>query len=47
MELLLSARHRQYTIAYIAFEVGFNSINSFNQAFKRETGLTPSAFKGK
>lgn len=46
-ELLLTASYRQYTIAHIAFEVGFNSINSFNQAFKRETGLTPSAFKGK
>ncbi len=33
------------TIASIAFEVGFNSITSFNSAFKKETGKTPQTFR--
>ena len=33
------------TIASIAFEVGFNSITSFNSAFKKETGKTPQSFR--
>lgn len=33
------------TIASIAFEVGFNSISSFNTSFKKETGKTPLALR--
>ena len=33
------------TIAAIAFEAGFNSLTSFNTAFKKETGKTPSAYR--
>ena len=33
------------TVLAIAFEVGFNSRSSFYTAFKKKTGLTPSAFK--
>ena len=33
------------TIEGIASEVGFKSKSSFNTAFKRETGVTPSSFK--
>ena len=33
------------TIAAIAFEVGFNSISSFNTAFKKQTGKTPLTFR--
>ena len=33
------------TILSIAYEVGFNNKASFNAAFKKHTGLTPSQFK--
>ncbi|MEM1431457.1 MAG: helix-turn-helix transcriptional regulator [Pseudomonadota bacterium] len=33
------------TVLSIAYEVGFNSRSSFYAAFKRNTGLTPSAYK--
>ena len=33
------------TIAAIAFEVGFNSISSFNTAFKKQTNQTPQAYR--
>lgn len=33
------------TVLAIAFEVGFNSRSTFYKAFKRETGLTPKAFR--
>lgn len=33
------------TIAAIAFEVGFNSISSFNTAFKNQTGQTPQSYR--
>ncbi len=36
---------RNRTIASIAMEVGFNSISSFNTAFKKETGKTPQAYR--
>lgn len=34
-----------YTIQQIMYEVGFNSKSAFNNAFKKNTGYTPSAFK--
>lgn len=33
------------TVDNIAFDAGFNSRSSFYKAFKRETGLTPTAYK--
>ncbi len=33
------------TILEVLYEVGFNSKSSFNQAFKKHTGLTPTSFK--
>jgi AraC-like DNA-binding protein len=37
--------HSHLTVAAIAFEVGFNSISSFNTAFKKQIGLTPQAYR--
>jgi len=37
--------YQNYTIAAIAYEVGFNSISSFNTAFKKQTGKTPMAVR--
>ncbi len=33
------------TISSIAHDSGFNSVSSFNKAFKKFTGITPSAFR--
>lgn len=43
--LLASPEFIHYSIEGIATEVGFNSKSSFNIAFKRITGLTPTEFK--
>ena len=44
-EMLLNPNFEQFTIASIAYEVGFNSLSSFNDAFKKITKLTPVTFK--
>lgn len=47
-ESIQHLQDRQYnnlTIAAIAFEAGFNSLSSFNTAFKNHTGKTPAAFR--
>lgn len=43
--LLLSNSHKKYTMAAIAYDSGFNSISSFNSAFKKIEGTTPLAFQ--
>lgn len=43
--LLRQEEFKNQTIASIAFEVGFNSLSSFNTAFKKETGETPMAYR--
>lgn len=35
------------TVTAIAFEVGYNSRSTFNSAFKKETGLTPTGFRNR
>ena len=44
-QLLLDPERRQFTILSIALEVGFASKASFNRAFKKHTGLTPSEYQ--
>jgi len=44
-EILLSKNNERYTIEGIAKMVGFNSKSSFNNAFKKSTGITPSEYK--
>lgn len=44
-EILKSQDSEKYTIEGIAKMVGFNSKSSFNSAFKKTTGVTPSEFK--
>lgn len=44
MERLLD-KDEQNSILDIAYSVGFNSKSTFNTAFKRQTGLTPSEFR--
>jgi len=43
--LLRDEKARAQTIASIAFEAGFNSLTSFNTAFKKELQETPSAYR--
>jgi AraC-like DNA-binding protein len=42
---MLGAGAREKTILQVLFEAGFNSKASFNRAFKKHTGMTPSQFK--
>ncbi len=43
--LLLDKRNENLTIIEISEMVGYNSKSAFNQAFKKQTGMTPSEFK--
>jgi len=43
--LLKNPGYDKYTILAISYEVGFQNKSSFNNAFKKFTGLTPSEFK--
>ena len=43
--LLADPNYSHYTIIQIAFEAGFNNKASFNRYFKKEIGMTPSAFR--
>lgn len=44
-EMLKDQNYANYTIAAIAYEVGFNSLSSFNEAFKKQTNQTPVGYK--
>jgi AraC-like DNA-binding protein len=41
---LLNGETRKFTIAGLAYEAGFNSLPTFQRAFKSVTGQTPSEF---
>ena len=43
--LLREGKHQHLKIAAIAFKCGFNSISSFNSAFKKHTGITAQSYK--
>ncbi len=43
--LLVKQEYSHQKIASIAFEVGFNSLSSFNAAFRKVTSMTPSEFR--
>ena len=43
--LLADPAYNHYTIIQIAYEAGFNNKASFNRYFKKEIGVTPSAFR--
>lgn len=45
--MLLNPENEKYTISSIAFDVGFSSLSSFNVAFKKFEGITPSVFRSK
>ncbi|MDN5202267.1 helix-turn-helix domain-containing protein [Fulvivirgaceae bacterium BMA10] len=44
-QLMKAADHAHLTIASIAYDCGFNSLTSFNTAFKKLSGLTPSEYR--
>ncbi len=44
-QLLASPRHAHLTVLAIALDCGFQSKSTFNKAFKKVTGTTPSAYR--
>lgn len=42
---LTDPRYRNFTIAAIALECGFNSLATFQRVFKQTTGITPSQYQ--
>ncbi|PLX11959.1 MAG: AraC family transcriptional regulator [Marinilabiliales bacterium] len=47
MELLSNTSKKEFTILEILYDVGFNSKSSFNTAFKKHSGLTPTEYRKK
>jgi AraC-like DNA-binding protein len=43
-KLMLSDKHKHLNILGIAYSAGFSSKTTFNTAFKKQTGLSPSEF---
>ncbi len=45
MKILKDPAKNEFTVLEILYEVGFNSKSSFNTAFKKHTGMTPTEFR--
>ncbi|WP_228429159.1 helix-turn-helix domain-containing protein [Chryseobacterium sp. 52] len=45
MDILKDGTKSKVTVLEILYEVGFNSKSSFNTAFKKHTGTTPTAYR--
>ncbi|WP_299668484.1 AraC family transcriptional regulator [uncultured Polaribacter sp.] len=45
MKILKNPSKKEFTVLEILYEVGFNSKSSFNTAFKKHTGYTPTQFR--
>ena len=45
MTILNDSKKNKVTILEILYEVGFNSKSSFNTAFKKHTGTTPTEYR--
>ncbi|MHA7057397.1 helix-turn-helix domain-containing protein [Aquimarina sp. M1] len=44
-KILTTTKSERYTISSIAFDTGFSSLSSFNGAFKKFEGITPSSYR--
>ncbi len=44
-KMLIDEKTKKYTISSIAFDIGFSSLSSFNSAFKKFEGTTPSSYR--
>jgi AraC-like DNA-binding protein len=44
-KMLVDPERKNFTIASIAYDSGFNTLSAFNVAFKKFTGVTPSQFR--
>lgn len=44
-EILLDPERSDFTVLEISYEVGYQSLGPFNAAFKRLTGMTPTAYR--
>lgn len=42
--LLLLGEHKKYTLLSLSYSIGFNSKTTFNTAFKKDTGVSPSQY---
>lgn len=47
IKLFEKREYEQIKISHVAFECGFNSLSSFNKAFKKCAGKTPSTYRKK